>query len=161
MLSIFKKKDNVFSCLGVIVQEKMSDEDFKSCLNFFKKALKPKIFTSDNLETISKKLGFNVREYYFFIDNQDLKKKEYNMMISILYRFEGSKSISEDEVEALLRNIDSELFYTRVDIEKLSRKYGFSIFDRCQFEPYTITTFTLKKGERTISFIVPKAESIN
>jgi hypothetical protein len=30
MFSLFKKKDKAFSCLGVIVQEKMSQEDFES-----------------------------------------------------------------------------------------------------------------------------------
>ena len=157
MFSIFKKKDNAFSCLGVIVQEKMSDEDFESCLNFFSKGLKPKIFTSDNLETISKKLGFDVKEYYFFIDNDDLKNKHYKANISILYRFKGSKSISEIEIETLIKNIDPELFYNRVDIENLSQKYGFSVFDRCQFESYTISTFTMDKEKKTIQFVIPKS----
>lgn len=160
MFSIFKKKDKAFSCLGVIVQEKMSQEDFESCLNFFNKGLKPKIFTSDNLETISKKLGFDVKEYYFFVDNEDLKNKDYKATISILYRFKGSKSISEDEIEALIKNIDAELFYNRVDIENLSQKYGFSVFDRCHFESYTISTFTLYNEKKVIQFVVPKAEPI-
>lgn len=157
MFSIFKKKDNAFSCLGVIVQEKMSDEDFESCLNFFSKGLKPKVFTSDNLETISKKLGFDVKEYYFFIDNDDLKNKKYKASISTLYRFKGSKSISEIEIETLIKNIDPEVFYNRVDIEKLSEKYGFSVFDRCQFESYIISTFIMDKDKKTIQFVIPKS----
>jgi hypothetical protein len=156
MFSVFKKKDKAFSCLGVIVQEKMSEEDFESCLNFFNKGLKPKIFTSDNLETISKKLGFDIKEYYFFIDNEYFKNKAHKVTVSILYRFKGSKFISEEEIEALIKNIDSELFYNRVDIENLSQQYGFSVFDRCQFESHTISTFTFDTDKKTVQFVVPK-----
>jgi hypothetical protein len=160
MFSIFKKKDKDFSCLGVIVQEKMSAEDFESCLNFFNKGLKQKIFNSANLETISKKLGFDIKEYYFFIDNEDLKIKAYKTTISILYRFKGSELISEENIESLIKNIDPELFYDRVAIENLSQKYGFSVFDRCQFESYTISTFTFDNNNKMVQFVVPKPDTI-
>lgn len=77
MFSIFKKKDDLkFYCLGVIIQDKMSNEDVDSCLDMFNNIFKLKSYKQENIDSMSSRLGFTITNYYFFIDSDVWDKKK-------------------------------------------------------------------------------------
>ncbi len=47
MFSLFKNKEKVKTCLGVIVKDRMAQEDLDSCVDFFNQVYKNKVFTSE------------------------------------------------------------------------------------------------------------------
>lgn len=74
----------------------------------------------------------------------------------VLYRLKGSKLISENEIESTIMSIDNDIFYNRVDIEKLSEKCGFSVFDRCEFEPYIIHNYKTKNSDLDLKLVISR-----
>lgn len=103
------------------------------------------------MKAISEKLGFDINDYYAFIELTDATRKDPNTRIKSLYRYFGSKKISEDFLEKEFSDkINPTLFYSRVDIENLSQKIECSVFDRNEFKSYIIINYLFP--ELQISF---------
>ena len=152
MLSFLNPKEKKYTCLGVKVQTSMSQEDFESCKEVFQK-LKPKAFTNKGLDSLTSKLGFEIRDYYFFIDIEKFGKKKFKSSVSVFYRFEGSKNISEIEIEDVIKTMQTDIFYSRSAIQSLSEKYGFDVFARAEFTAYAITTMILDNSNNENRFV--------
>ncbi len=94
---------------------------------------------------MSKIVGFNIRDYYVFVDETIKLGKQ---QIISTYRWAGSKKISDEELEQEFeKSISKELYYNRVEIEKLSLKIGCSVWDRTQFDLYLIQRYLSKNDE--------------
>jgi uncharacterized protein (DUF2344 family) len=159
-MSFFNKKkpEIKFICLGVkYLEDGISQEDLDSCFEIFAKVFSKKIYTNEEIEEITKKLGFNIRDYYVFVD-QTIKLGKWQMISK--YRWAGSKKISEEELEQEFeKNISKELHYSRVEIENLSKKIGCSVWDRTQFDLYLIQRYLSKDDEILYQCILePKKE---
>lgn len=157
MFSFLKKKNNdLFVCLGVKYKEEgICPEDLDSCFEVFEKYFSKRTYTQIDIDNIIKQFGFNIHDYYVFIDKRiaDIPNKETKM--SWCYRWFGSKKISSEEMEKQIEaNLSNEKQYTRVDIEKLSEKVGFSVYDRNNFVSFMISEYSFENHPESYKCIL-------
>ena len=161
-MSLFKSNKSIarLSCIGVRLKEYgIEQEDLDSCFELFEKTFSTKVYTIADINEISKRLGFDVNEYYVFIENEILRSNK-EISIKILYRYFGSKNISDLEIEKIFsEKIDKNLFFTRGDIQKLSESIGASVWDRNIFNPYVTHEYEFKKSKGEIYKCILKPDS--
>ena len=155
---LFKKKDNKlkYACYGVKLQHSgMSQEDLESCFEVFEKHFSNNVYSNENLNAISERLGFDVKDYYAFVGYTSSVELEKKISIKTLYRYGGSRMISSEESEKMfIEKINPNLFFSRVDIENLSQGIGCSVWDRNNFNSYTIVEMNFIKQRLTFECVL-------
>jgi hypothetical protein len=125
---------------------KMSKEDFDSCMQMCQQFYTlNRIYSKKDIEQISKQIGFDFEELYYFSEYKNGILKEGQSIklpaISIAYRFISPIPNQESEIISLFEKfVDPEKIYKRTEIENLSMKAGFSVWDRSQWETYSLIT---------------------
>ncbi len=153
MFSIFKKrKEPLYQCLGVRMRtEGNLQEDMESCFQVYKSKLSKKFYTRAEIDHISQVFAFDVNEYYVF-EEVDLNAAGSGFLsgleIIVMYRWLGSKLISEEEIEIQFTvHLSKDSFYLRTEIEEVSEKIGCDVFGRNHFYSYIIHTYKNNKQE--------------
>ena len=162
MFSFLKKKKAQYCCLGVKHREEgISPDDLESCFEVFEKYFSKRIYTQEEIDEIIKKFGFNIHDYYVFVDQQITNSANKKTSMKIYHRWFGSNKISGEEIEKMIdENLSSELNYTRVDIEKISEKVGFSIYDRNDFRSYLIAEYSFESNDEVYYCIINNKEEL-
>ncbi len=94
--------------------------------------LEKKVFTLKEIEIISARLLYDVLNELVWID-ENIQVVSKDCVISGEYQLIGfDKNIypkRKDLMDDTIKGIATDKFYTRVDIENLSAKYGYSVYD--------------------------------
>lgn len=151
---LFGKKQNDivvrYYPFGVKVQfTEFSVEDLESCFDFVKK-LQPKVYTKDEINFISSKLGFDCEEYYVFIPEKMLVDKWTSIESRMLYLWKDvdPKAQCSDELCQKMKSILSKKgFLSRADIENISRDIGCSVYDKNKWKQYYINQYKFPNGQ--------------
>lgn len=159
MFSLFKKKEVAitrFMSLGVKYQpEGITQEDLDSCFQVQKK-FNAKVYTQEDIQKIDENFGFKTEDYYCWIDVKIVNAGNSSSQSKILYRYDGSKGISNEESEQLFKdNIDPDLFYTRTQIQDIAAKIGCDVMKRNNFTSYSVVERTYPDGQ-IHKFVLPQ-----
>jgi hypothetical protein len=154
-----ENKEIKYACLGVKARkDEFCQEDLDSCFEFVK-GFGEKIFTKAELKIISDRLGFNIEDYYVFIDYSIATSKNRTLKYSQLYLWQGVKKEIESS-EELKQNLNDILskkgFLNRAEIETLSREIGCSVWDRNKWGSYFIIDFDYSDGNTYSTVRDPK-----
>jgi hypothetical protein len=102
-------------------------------------------------------LGYNIHEYYVFIQKNISQSTNKKTSVHWCYRWIVSKNISSEELEHSMSDVLSyEKNYTRVDIEKLSEIVGASVYERNNFKTYSILGYSFGEDQKEYRCIINK-----
>lgn len=168
MFNIFKKKkvnldgdidlpkpnlENLKICLGVNLLDEIEQEELDALFYVYSNFLEGKLFTDERLLEIQgdyqegeiKPIShhFLFMDYLYYNENKKIRQPKSRMrFVSTKVNMEGL--IPENGAEKNMATVNIDKFYNRVEIEKLSESFGFSVYDRCEFKKYTVWELTFK-----------------
>lgn len=105
-----------------------------------------KVYTRADIDKMSDMIGYNIWEAFHWIPTDDYKGMRRR--IDIVYRWEGAKPglLEEEYINKQKEHIKEKEFYKRSDIEKMSMKLGYSVWDRNEWMTFRMTTITYADG---------------
>ena len=115
-----------------------------------------KVYTKEEIELITSKLGYDIWNSFIWIDSRLANKG--SMDITVLYRWPGVNNKTKEkefleEIKTILpKHLNHIDFYTRVDIENISQIVGFSVYDRSNWERFTQITLKTPENNQTIVY---------
>jgi len=146
MLSLFKKKEikpkvktqYVCKAINYLQVLEVPDENKEHLFNYFEE--KKKVYTLDDIKEISAKMGFDVWNSFIWLNIKHLNVYESKISVSIEYRL--SSTTNADMIETIKDHINLKSFYTRKDIQDVSRILGFDVFGNCIWESWRKTNLS-------------------
>lgn len=111
-------------------------------------------FTKENIEILSDKVGYDVFNALIWIDTNVYNNPIKNRSYRVCYQFKGFRLglVPQEFQKPLLDKISQQLFFTRTELETLSAEFGFSVYDRCEWNSVSIVTLTIPNINFEISY---------
>lgn len=135
-----------YRCVGVNYFDLLEIDDTtkETLFKDFEKA--KKVFTDEELVKISGHLGYDVKRAFSWVPISFFKRNN-TLDLTIEYRFKrkAKAHLSDEDFTTCLNEIRIDKSYDRSEIETLSVKFGFSVYDRLVWE--TIKKITLKSPD--------------
>lgn len=144
-----KKSDPFYRCWGVKARrDQFSQEDLDSCFDFVKN-LQTKYYTEKEIATVSENIGFNLHDYYVYIEVNLAKREDRILTQRVMQLWQGVKNdsiIPEDLKNKLHETLSQKGLLDRTEIENLSITLGFSVYDHNNWKSYLITDWDFGDG---------------
>lgn len=99
--------------------------------------------------TINEQIGFDTNNYYEWKDLL-ISQRDKKVNVSGIYRYLGSKNISEDYVKTFFADaINPDGYYTRVDLQNIAKGICVDVYARNNFQYYSVDKTTFQDGSIT------------
>lgn len=155
-----KENPAMFTCRGINYLDviELNGENLDSAkeelFDYFEK--QKKVYTKEEIDIITSKLGYDIWNSFIWIDTRYADKGSMN--IAVLYRWAGVNNKTKEkefleEIKFILpKHLNHVDFYTRVDIETISQIVGFSVYDRSDWKRFTQITLKIPENNQTIVY---------